>query len=145
MTSRSTLRTALAALLQAALVGTGKAAQAVYSYPIGDFQGQSPVVVVESGGSERRQMTHGSQGSRFFLTIYIFVLYSDQSTFQEDDAETALDSIETTIAETLAANRATANWGFIDFGERSRTDYVAEAGVLYRRETIPVEVRVYGG
>ena len=50
---RETARDALAALLETALVGSGLPAQAVYNYQIGDFQGQSPVVVVSSGPSER--------------------------------------------------------------------------------------------
>ena len=36
-TSRATVRSALATLLEAALVGSGKPAQAVYGYQVGDF------------------------------------------------------------------------------------------------------------
>ena len=51
ITNRETVRDALGTLLSAALVGTGKPAQAFYGYMVGDFAGQSPVVVLTSSGT----------------------------------------------------------------------------------------------
>ena len=100
-TSRATARKGLANLLTTALVGTGKPAQAVYAYQVGDFAGQSPVVVVSSGPMLRLRDTLGEcYRSRFELRIYTFVLYADPaSNWTESDAEDALDTIEAAIEE----------------------------------------------
>lgn len=46
VTNRETVRDAFTTLLSTALVGSGLPVQAVYGYKIGDFQGQSPIVIV---------------------------------------------------------------------------------------------------
>lgn len=143
MTERKAARQALATLLESALTGTGKAAQAVYGYLVGDFAGQSPVVVVASSGTARPQMSKRASSARYYVDVYVFVLYSDQGSWSEEDTEDMLDDLEADVAAVVAANRNTSNWAFIEQAERSRTDAVLVGGLEYRRETIPLVMEVY--
>ena len=142
--SREPARKALAQLLETDLVGTSKPVQAVYAYQVGDFQGQSPVVVVTSGPMERLRDTMGDcYRSRFNLMVYVFVLYADPGTaWGEDDAEDALDAIEAAIAETLLNNTRTANWDRLSYSEATAVDAVVIGGVEYRRELITLTAEV---
>lgn len=144
MVNRETVRDAMAALLQTALVGTGLPAQAVYAYRVGDFNGQSPVVVVSSAGSERPRMTSAGGRTSVYLQVDTFVLYSDEGTWGEDDADDRLDLLEKTIAETLHANQDTAAWDAVDYAARSERIDVEVGGLEYAREMIPLRVEVYG-
>lgn len=139
--SRKEARAHLAGQLAGALVGAGKPAQAVYDYRVGDFQGQSPVVVVSSGGSNRERFTFRGTKPSFELTIHVFVLYADEAgTWTEENAEDALDDIEEVIAETLTANQRTNYWEAISFVEPSQTGSVMVGGKEYRTEVISVRL-----
>ena len=144
-TSRSVARKGLASLLTTALVGTGKPAQAVYAYQVGDFAGQSPVVVVSSGPMLRLRDTMGEcYRSRFELHVYTFVLYADpDSGWTESDAEDALDTIEAAIADVLLTNtRYTGYWDRIEYADATQPDGVEIGGAEYRRELIKLTVEV---
>lgn len=141
--NRETARDALAALLQTVLVGSGLPAQAVYNYQVGDLAGQSPVVVVSSGGSERQRLSFQGSRATFRLNVYVFVVYTDGGDWNEDDAEDRLDLIEKTIAETLDVSQRTASWESVNYAGETTCDSVEIGGVEYRRETIPVTVEVY--
>ncbi|MEZ4558733.1 MAG: hypothetical protein R3A10_08095 [Caldilineaceae bacterium] len=143
--SRKTCRDALATLLGTALVGDGKPAQAVYGYQVGDFAGASPVVTVSSAGSTRLRSSFGQCWSNVFdLSIHVFVLYSDEGSWGEDDAEDALDTIEAAVADVVLANATDAGvWDLLSYAEEPTfTDAVEIGGVAYRRETIPVRCTV---
>jgi hypothetical protein len=142
--SRQPARAGLATLLETALVGTGLPVQAVYAYQVGDFQGQSPVVVVTSGPMERIRDTMGEcYRSRFNLMVYVFVLYADPGTaWGEDDAEDALDAIEALIADVLLTNTRTANWTRLEYSGATDVDAVVIGGVEYRRELITLTAEV---
>lgn len=143
--NREMVRDALGTLLSAALVGTGKPAQAFFGYMVGDFAGQSPVVVLTSAGTQQEQrQTTSRQKNGYFFTIFTFTLYAqDGTTYGEDDVEDVVDLLEKTIRETLANNRSTVNWAFIEYDGRSVVDTTMIAGEEYRRESIPVRVDVY--
>lgn len=145
ITNRETKRDALVTLFSSSLVGTGKPAQAVYGYLVGDFGGLSPVVVVSSAGSEREQRAVTSrQENTFYFTIYTFTLYSEKGTnWKEDDCEDRVDLLEKTIAEIIATNRSNSNWAFLTLDGRSVVDSVMIAGEEYRRESMPVAMTVY--
>jgi len=141
--NRETVREVLAELLQTALVGSGRPAQAVYSYQVGDLGGQSPVVVVSSAGSERQRLSFQGSRATFRLNVYVFVLYTDGSDWNEDDAEERLDLIEKTIAETVDVSQRTAFWESVGYAGETVCDSVEIGGEEYRRETIPIWVEVY--
>jgi len=139
ITTRRACREALAALLQTALVGAGKPAQAVYDYQIGDFAGASPVVVVSSAGSSYDDLSFQGLSPSYDLNIHVFVVYAATG-WTEDDAENALDAISETIAAVLAANKVAANWDGIAWVGSSKTLSVDIGGVDYRTEIISIKV-----
>lgn len=144
MVNRETVRDAMAALLNTALVGTGLPVQAVYAYRVGDLGGQSPVVVVSSAGSERPRMTAAGGRTTVLLQVDVFVLYSDEDTWGEDEAEDRLDLIEKTIAETIHSSQVTANWQAVDYAAQSERVDVEVGGLEYAREMILLRVEVFG-
>lgn len=134
----------MAALLNTALVGTGLPVQAVYAYRVGDLGGQSPVVVVSSAGSQRPRMTAAGGRTTVLLQVDVFVLYSDEDTWGEDEAEDRLDLIEKTIAETIHSSQVTANWQAVDYAAQSERVDVEVGGLEYAREMILLRVEVFG-
>lgn len=144
MVNRETVRDAMAALLNTALVGTGLPVQAVYAYRVGDLGGQSPVVVVSSAGSQRPRMTAAGGRTTVLLQADVFVLYSDEDAWGEDEAEDRLDLIEKTIAETIHSSQVTANWQAVDYAAQSERVDVEVGGLEYAREMILLRVEVFG-
>lgn len=146
--NREAARDALATLLTAALVGTGKPVQAVYNYRLGKFSA-SPVVMVLSGGSYRkpRGMSSTKYENFFYLTVMVWIADADAASgWTELDVEDKLDDIENRIAQVIADNRKTANWEDIQHkpGEPSVIlNAVTKAGQPYVLEQISLEVKVY--
>lgn len=140
---RETVRDALATLLETALVGTGLPAQAVFNHRAGDWAGASPVVEVLSRGSDRRRMTARGSHAKFFMQVDVYVLYSDDASWGEDDAEDALDEIEHLIAGVVESNQVTAQWGALDYAEESERFDVAIGGVAYIWERVTLVAEVY--
>jgi hypothetical protein len=141
--SRHTVRDAMTTILQAALVGAGLPVAAVYGYQVGDFAGQSPVVVVSSAGSRRIRMTRAGSRATFYLLISTFVLYSDGATWGEDDAEDAIDAIEALLADVIDDNQVTANWQALDYSDRSQRISVEIGGEEYIYEAVEIAVEVF--
>lgn len=145
-TNRETVRDALVTLLSSALTGAGNPAQAVYGYQVGDFQGQSPVVVVASAGSQREPFQLRGQRNLLYFNIFVFVLFDDPDTdWDEDDAEDRIDLIEKEIADVVIDNRKTDNWTHIRLEGRSTVDSLQIGGSEYRREVITVRIETVDG
>lgn len=143
--NRKTARGQLGTLLSAALVGTGKPAQAVYSYKVSDFQGASPVVVVSSEGADRTQATQQLRNNtHFYYNIFVFVLYKDEvSSWTEQNAEDKIDDIEQLIAGVIVDNcYLSGYWNDLSKNGPSTTDIIEVGGVQYIRESIPVVAQV---
>ena len=144
VTNRETIRDSFTTLLSSALVGTGKPAQAVYGYQVGDFSNMTPVVTVSGGGIERSQSAVATREMlRVYLNVHIFVLYSDQDSWGEDDAEDRVDLIENTIAQTICDNRTHDNWVNIQYSGRTQMGSLEISGIEYRWEVIPIRVDAY--
>lgn len=141
-TNRETARDGLTTILTTALVGTGKPAQAVYGYAIGDLGGQSPVVRIMSAGTDRSEATYDTDFyTTFFFTVECWVLKVEtSSSWTEADAEDRLDLLEKTIADTLTANYANGSaWDRISFDGRSNVvDGSLLGGENYTVEIIPI-------
>lgn len=142
--NRETVRDALETLLEAALVGSGKPVQATYNHRPADFGGQSPVVTVSSDGSRRRRMTFQGGKATFFVRVDLFVLYSDLATWTPANTEDALDLIEAAVAGVLDSYQAPAEWGAIDYADRSQRLSAVIGGVEYAWESILLSVEVFG-
>jgi hypothetical protein len=141
-TNRETVRDAFVALLSTELVGDGKPVQAVFGYQTGSFGTKTPVVVVSSAGSEREKFALKAQRSLLYFNVFVFVLYSDQGTWGEDDAEDRIDLIEKEIADLVRDNRKTANWTDLQLEGRSNLDSMPIGGEEYRREVVTVRMEV---
>lgn len=139
--NRETVRDYLAGLLNAALVGTGKPCQVTYNYPRADILGQTPLVDVASRGSYREHFTGEGTADAFYFDITTLVLYSDGSTWNEDDAEDKLDAIDAAIADVLEANRRVSGyWRMIEQdGKSERVNFLLN-GCWYAREATPIKV-----
>ncbi len=140
--SRRIARDALADLLSAALTGVGNPAQAFYGYPVKDFQGQSPTVILASSSSRRDQEAIATRReANLYYDIRIFVRHVDTN-WTEQDAENALDAIEAAIDEVIAANRCTDDWRWIEYDGQTSTDIVPVGGMDFRYERIPLRIEV---
>lgn len=139
-TNRETVRDAFLTLVEAGLTS----AQEHYGYRVGDFEGQSPVVVVSSAGQLPRRAT--MQGSRTTVRLQVdtFVLYSDGDSWGEDDAEDALDALAMQLAGVVDDNQNTANWFALSFPQMSARNSVAIGGQEYAHEAFLVDVECWG-
>lgn len=144
--NRKDAREALAALIQASLVGTGKPLQVVYDHGRDDPQGQAPGVMITGLGTMRTQ--HGMKGDKwrttFRLGLVIWVAGAEGSRDQ-DDVEDQLDDIEEAIAEIVAANRSSeGDWEYLSYEERfSEVQYITgQEGKTYLMEVVPIMARM---
>ena len=143
--SREAARDALTGLLQAALVGTGKPAQAVYGYQVGAFGGQSPVVVVASGPVLRERRGFGAcWHTTATLLVFVFVAYAAADGWTEANAEDALDSIEAAVADVVLANSSTATWNGLTYAQATEPGSMTIGGVEYRSEVFRLSCEVLG-
>lgn len=118
--NRETVRDAFAALLNTALVGTGKPVSAVYGYLKGVIttDDPTPIVMVTSAGTARQRAGIGDTrwNSYFVLQVLTFVRDADAANnWTEASVEDTLDLIDKEIADCVADNRANANWNNISF------------------------------
>lgn len=139
VTSRATIRAAVAALLPSAL---GIPAGNVLEGLPGAFRGASPLVAVLSGGTNREPSAYAEDFPKLYLDIRTYVLLSTpDGTWTEANAEATIDALEAGIATALLAHQQTATWQNIAYGGRSRVeDVITLDGFIYRRETIPIVV-----
>lgn len=142
--NRKTVRGAFATLLQTAIVGTGKPAQALYAYRPADFAGQSPVVTVSSSGSRRKSTTRLASTADVYLQVGLFVLYSDNATWNPDDSEDALDDLEAALATVMEQNQSATYWYSLDYSDRSQRMDVMIGGQEYAFEPVEVIIRTNG-
>lgn len=141
--NRETARDALVTLLSAALTGAGNPCQAVIGHKPGadDIAGRSPLVSVQSAGTERLRFTAAGTRPNFYFQLDTWVLLKATG-WTKANAEDTLDEIEQTIAQVVEDNQATANWGALDYDGRSTIMDVAFDGVPYIREVILIKVAV---
>lgn len=158
--NRETLRDALAAILQTALVGAGKPADAVYGYLRGDLAsdtGAMPlaVVMIDAGGITRQRETFDAAWGvpAIGMTVETLVLYSSDdatetapATWTEANCADRCDLLEKSIADALMDNYgAISGAEYVTYAGPTTTDYVVIGGRMYRRELIPlVGVTLHG-
>jgi hypothetical protein len=138
--SRKVVREAIGAGLAANL----PSAQAVYSYAKANFNGQSPVVRINSESSERPGLTQQGIRSFFRFTIEIWVLLSDRDGWTEQDAEDALDTLEHEIITWMTQNHNTSLWTTLTYDGQSSIIVAIDGGDTWLIERIPIRAEVYG-
>ena len=138
-TDRRDYREDLGVVLAAALVGSGKPAQAFADHLplITEFDGRSPFVCMASVGSEIASRTLSGAFYTHFYNILVFVARADSA------AEDTLDDCYEAIADTLETNRSSTNWEDLRQIERSYIDATPEGwgGESYWIETIPISLK----
>lgn len=153
---RTDVRTAFAALVRADLVERAGLLQAVYDHMRGDFDNQSPVVVVTASGTERTPFTLVGSRPTFLLHLFVFVLYAalnadggllvdaaGEAVWDEADSESALDDIEEAIRALVDGNQRGAEWKAVGYAGPSTADIIAIGGANYRREIIPLRFEAF--
>jgi hypothetical protein len=145
VTNPETIRDEVATFLEADLVGAGLPAQAVYNYEKKDFSGQSPVVLVATGGDSfnRHSNSERVKGS-IYLDVLIFVLYSDDSGWTEADCEDALNLVKKTTLESIFNNQFTPSRSIFIEG-RSNIVPANVGGASYRLERMALRVELFNG
>lgn len=140
--NRETGRDTLLTLLQASIGTT--TVQAYYGYQVGDFGGQSPVLVVTSGPAEREYLGYGAAhvATTFEYDIHTFVLYTSGTVWTEDMAEDRLDLIEKEIADCVVDNYAGTIWQALTWAGASAIDSVVLGGEEYKHEVVTVSARM---
>jgi hypothetical protein len=140
-TSRKDSRDALATLLEAALVGDGLPVKTVSAHKEERLEGNSPLVVVLSRGSGRERLSFAGDRATFEFLVQVWVLQKTTGWTQEQ-AEDALDRIESLIAETFETNRRADEWEILEYGGNTQIFEASVAGVPYYVESIPTIVRL---
>lgn len=138
-TSRQSIRTQLAALLAANV----PSAQAVYAYEPGDLNGQSPVLVIASAGSERMWRSHGTPHLRVYLTVDVYTRAAESATGGYTYATSAdvIDTVEAQIATTIDAHQTEPGlWVGITYADRSLVEFGLWDALPYFRERIPLQI-----
>lgn len=146
--SRKTVREAIASGLQTHL---GSKVQAVYSYQVSRFDKRSPVIVVNSTGSERQTAVQNllTTESALFFDIHIFVRYQDEDAsptpYTEQDSENTLDGLELEVTNYMLLHGYKRDqtspepaWLELVSAGRSQVTRAIFEGIDYRHERIPV-------
>jgi hypothetical protein len=92
VTNRSVVRKEYAALLSSFLVGTGKPVKVVYPYQVGDFKGESPVIVVTSVGTGRASPIVAGT-TTFYLETHVFILYAAKPVIAGNEPDAGIDVV----------------------------------------------------
>jgi len=152
--SRETVRDALTAVFSAALVGSGKPAQVMYGYKAGDFQRQTPVVVLTAAGSDRMQLRPLPNANQvFYFELHLFTLYAvvkpSDNSFQWTDAQSEdnLDALEKAVSDVIvdySDMRRTPHYAWKQMFANDRTiiDEQIIGNDVYRHEQIDIAVVV---
>lgn len=150
MPNRETYRNAVATLLNAALVGTGKPAQIVYNYKIAKLDGQTPVVVVTTGGSSRGPRENLAYvPGRIDIDIFNFVLYGVVSevgavTWTAENSDDTLDLLEKSVLDVIMNYSGPYQnlWSRWWVNGDSEPDEVLMGSDIYRLERIPTSMEI---
>ncbi len=110
-----------------------------------DFSGESPVVVVASAGSERRQLTFRGSAPIYYLDVHLFVratgIDGSGTTVGVADLDDTLDGLEHAVGTLIAAVQNGEHWTAVDYDGRSRAEFLTILdGTEYKREIIPLKI-----
>lgn len=144
MSARQDVKAELTSLLETALVGVGLPVQAVYGYKTPDFDGQSPVVVVDVVGSAHSApSTYGGWPAVVNVNLYVFALYTETGTsYTNEDAEEQLADIEERISTVVRANQTADSWSEASYRGDTIVGTMTLGGNTYRFEEIPLALQV---
>lgn len=118
--SRKLVRTELADGLRAAVTGIGKPVSTVYDHRVGKLNGESPVLLVISGESEREIQGMGAHRFSNSMTFEIHSLIYDGDQDQpltEIQREDTADEIEAQVAGWIAEHQRGINYQALEYAQ----------------------------
>jgi hypothetical protein len=146
MINRETIRDAVVSGLVTATTGTGKPVSGVYGYQKGRLDGESPVILVLSGGIQRIPAGLGSQKYNNVIELELHLLVYDgaDNPLSEAEREDKVDAIELACAGYFATNQNTATWRacFYTPDPTQITNVTYLDGNPYRLEIVKVRLEV---
>lgn len=142
--SRKAVRDAISTGLDAALAGLVKE---LAGYQKANFEELTPFVRVYGEGSDRGSQGGNSIGAlmtSYFYTVQVWIPYTwTVASWNESDAEDALDEIEQAVAEWVAGNPE-GPWHELEYGDRSQIAVLkSNSGKTYLVEDIPLKAWVF--
>lgn len=151
--SRQTLREKLQSLIEADMVGAGKALSACFSYSREKIQGVVPCMVITSEGTQPDTTEH-SPYATVALGVYSFVLYryvgtgtEDAPEWSEQESENALDTIAKEFRELCdiyedRTQEVNPEWEFMLVGQSKADSFKDLEGLEFRYEYFPILMQV---
>ncbi len=110
--SRKSVREEIATALAADIAGTGKPVSSVYPYQIGVLNGESPVVLVLSNGTQRHPRGMGAKtyDNAFTFELHVLVYDGKDNPLTEQQREDKVDEIEAAMAAWFALHQSGTNY-----------------------------------
>lgn len=141
---RSAVEEKLAQLLTTKLVGPGKPVQEVFDHDPDDIDKKSPVLIIESIPSNRRNPEKSKRNaSLLYLNVHILVIYASKTeSWTARNSRKALNLIEKGVCEVVADNNETDVWMNLDFNGQGSYEDIKMSGQQYRYEVIPLVAEV---
>lgn len=155
--NRKTLRAALKASIDAALVGPTKVAQICYQYQTASFDEETlvgdpanvSVYVLTSSGSDRQEenSTFPAAEQVVFINMHSFVLYEKEGEWTESQSEDAIDDMELGFITWWSNNsdrrqEANPEWLQISLLGVSEVTSAFISGIEYRHEMFKMAILV---
>lgn len=142
--TRAEARLLLAQLLAAQAVSVDGTASQVFDYFVKDFGGQSPVMVVTSGGMWPHKFTRRGSEVDYNLQVLVFVLRGETGTsYDEGDADTILDTLGAALVKVVEEHQVTNVWKAIEFVTQSGIEAARIGGWDYWMETHYLQAKVF--
>lgn len=141
--NRKDIRDTLYGLINT-LAGAGQPLSSVIngqSHPAALLNGESPVVTINSGGSDRPWLVRGTAQNvnKFLLAVTIWVAH------ETTDVDDVADDIERELWQIFSDNRAVEGvWHMLTVPAATERRIVAINGKPYSMETIGVLIEAYG-
>ncbi len=136
--NRENVRDEVSVLMTASLVTSEAVVEVVYNHIRRTFTGQSPVVIVSSGGWAPSIMGQGTSRFRTDVFIELLTFVADGNFvvgWTEAIVEDTLDDIARLMANVIGDNQTNANWNHLQFsGPPSGIIPLAIGGNPYRME-----------
>lgn len=118
--------------------------QAVYEQRIYNFGGQSPVALLDNGGTRFERETHQGFEKYLGLDIHLFVLMEQtEDGYDEEEADEVVDALLEGVARLVNDVQRSSAWRHLHFRDAiGPPENLVVGGGTYRHIIVPVEAWV---
>lgn len=118
--------------------------QAVYKRLVYNFDGQSPIAILDNGGSRFERETFQGHDSYLGIDIHLFVLMEQtEDGYDEEEADEVVDEALEGIARMVTAIQRSNAWRHLQFRDAiGPPENLVVGGGTYRHVIAPVEAWV---